>query len=654
MKNIHLQSIEIQNFKGCKSASYSFQTNTWIYGANGTGKTTIPDSFLWCLFGKNSGDKKDFSIKPLDQDNKTTDKTDNEVSVTLLVDNSTIVLKRVNRENWVRSRGELEAKFTGNETLFYYNGVPQKAKEYSDKVNEILNEGLFKMITSPFYFAGLPWQERRQLIISIVGEVNDKDIALTRKEFQELFDRLAGKPFDDFKKEIASQKKGYKTELDQIPARIDELNRSMPEMPDVDLIKIDINKSEMAIQQCNDRIKDKSKASEQFFAEKSLRNKRIYEIQSQLSTLAETEKNKIRDSFSSISNQRFELQSAHTTIERELSENKKVIDTLNATLKSIDQEIVKLRQQWMSENESIITFSETEFTCPTCKRPYDTEDVEARQADMTANFNAVKAERLSSINQQGKQKADVKKEISAKIEELQESITLQSEILELKSKELKELPEVVSEYDINIQANKAVIESREYVELDEELKRLKEVNDLPFSESAEFSNIEAERAKEQANLDVLKKRLNDVEVINRTKARIDELTERSKQLSQLISNLEKQEFTMAEFEKTKVDIIEDKVNELFSRVKFKMFRQQINGGLEPCCDILINGVPFSDANTAGQINAGLEIIQILCQHYKVSAPIFIDNRESVSEIIPIESQIINLVVSPEHKTLTFK
>jgi hypothetical protein len=35
-----------------------------------------------------------------------------------------------------------------------------------------------------------------------------------------------------------------------------------------------------------------------------------------------------------------------------------------------------------------------------------------------------------------------------------------------------------------------------------------------------------------------------------------------------------------------------------------MFETQINGGEAECCEALINGVPFSDANTASKINAG--------------------------------------------------
>lgn len=116
-------------------------------------------------------------------------------------------------------------------------------------------------------------------------------------------------------------------------------------------------------------------------------------------------------------------------------------------------------------------------------------------------------------------------------------------------------------------------------------------------------------------------------------------------MAQQIANVEKEQFVIENFIKAKVDALENVVNSKFKFVKFKMFDEQINGGLRETCEVMVNGVPYSDANTASKINAGLDIINVLSEHYQISAPIFIDNRESVTELIQCESQIINLIVS---------
>ncbi|MBY6766575.1 recombinase RecF, partial [Clostridium botulinum] len=97
----------------------------------------------------------------------------------------------------------------------------------------------------------------------------------------------------------------------------------------------------------------------------------------------------------------------------------------------------------------------------------------------------------------------------------------------------------------------------------------------------------------------------------------------------------------------KVELLESSINSKFKYVSFKLFDTQVNGGLNETCEALINGVPFSNANTASQINAGLDIINALSEHYSVQAPIFIDNRESINNLIDINSQIINLIVSKD-------
>lgn len=122
--------------------------------------------------------------------------------------------------------------------------------------------------------------------------------------------------------------------------------------------------------------------------------------------------------------------------------------------------------------------------------------------------------------------------------------------------------------------------------------------------------------------------------------------------AQLISNLEKDEFVIEEFTKAKINESEARINKRFTFVQFKLFDTQLNGALVPTCEALINGVPYSDANTASQINAGLDIINVLSKFYGVTAPVFIDNRESVSNILPTETQIVNLVVSNQHEKLT--
>ena len=117
-----------------------------------------------------------------------------------------------------------------------------------------------------------------------------------------------------------------------------------------------------------------------------------------------------------------------------------------------------------------------------------------------------------------------------------------------------------------------------------------------------------------------------------------------------IAELEGRLFLGEEFIRTKVELLESSINKKFNgAVAFKLFNNQVNGGLSECCEAMVDGVPFSNVNTAGRINAGLSIIKTLSKHYGVQAPIFIDNRESINNIVDFEGQIINLKVSKNKK-----
>jgi hypothetical protein len=49
-------------------------------------------------------------------------------------------------------------------------------------------------------------------------------------------------------------------------------------------------------------------------------------------------------------------------------------------------------------------------------------------------------------------------------------------------------------------------------------------------------------------------------------------------------------------------------------------------------------------NQAARLNAGLDIINTLCKHYDVYAPIVVDNSESNLNILDTDSQQIRLEV----------
>ena len=138
-----------------------------------------------------------------------------------------------------------------------------------------------------------------------------------------------------------------------------------------------------------------------------------------------------------------------------------------------------------------------------------------------------------------------------------------------------------------------------------------------------------------------------IPIIEANENRIKELNEEAAKLAQERADLQGSELVVADFIKARMSEVERRVNELFSRVQFKMYKILVNGEEEPDCICLIDGVRYADKNAAGKVNAGLDIINTLCAFHDVSAPIFVDNAESINEFIPVTSQLIRLVVTTE-------
>jgi hypothetical protein len=66
---------------------------------------------------------------------------------------------------------------------------------------------------------------------------------------------------------------------------------------------------------------------------------------------------------------------------------------------------------------------------------------------------------------------------------------------------------------------------------------------------------------------------------------------------------------------------------------------------------MFNGVPYSNLNHGARINVGLDIINTLAEHYGFAPPVFIDNAEAITQLLPTRGQMIRLVVSERDKSL---
>ena len=135
----------------------------------------------------------------------------------------------------------------------------------------------------------------------------------------------------------------------------------------------------------------------------------------------------------------------------------------------------------------------------------------------------------------------------------------------------------------------------------------------------------------------------------KVKERIAELEAEQKEVGQKIARQEMMIDLVEDFIRTKMNMISEKINGMFEIVSFKLFAEQINGGLKETCECTVNGVPLSSLNNGHRIVAGLDIIHSLSNLYGVSCPIFVDNAESINDFnVPeMDAQMIYLTVTDD-------
>jgi len=645
MKQIILQRLTLVNFKGIHSLDVTFQDGSnVICGENGTGKTTLFDSFLWCLFGKDSTGRSDFNVKTLGEDGKPFLKLEHSVKLVLLVDGTPVSLQRNFCEVWTKPRGMSEETLTNHKTDFYINDVKcGTKKEFDSEVAAILSEDVFRMVTNPFYFTSLKPEIQKDMLLEMAGRVDDSDVASLKPEYAQLLAQLNGKPLAQFLKEVAAKKRAIKDDLATIPASIETAQRLRPQDEDWAALATELKEKKARIAEIDAQLTDRNQAQNAEVERKLAIQK---EIGSKKLSLAQRQNALRAQAQAGVSEAQQEIQGIRYKLDASKREGVSLLDALNrigANLERKEKEIEGKREEYRAENNRQLEFPEGAFVCPTCKRPLEPEDIETKRQELEQNFNQNKSAKLKRIQEAGKQ---LRSELDSLIEEqkniqtkLAENKTAQDSLAaELEAKSAN-IPEAVNPDTLIAQDGECIRLQNDIVELENQLTQ--EAAPVDVSDLREAKKVLTENVEE-----IAKRQAKKIQIENADKE-IKSLEERKIANNQELAELEGSEFVATSFLKARDNELLSRVNGMFNLVKFNFLSEQLNGGEKLTCVCTVDGTPYPDVNNAGKINAGLDIINAICKSQGITAPIFIDNRESVNTLIPTLSQVINLCVSQD-------
>lgn len=649
-----LKSLHMENFKGIKSLDVNFSNKTSIKGQNAAGKTTIFDAFTWLLFNKNSAGEEKFNVRPLDKDGHRIDNVEIKVVGVIDVDGKEVELSKVQKQNWVKKRGTNTVTLQGNPNSYEIDGYPKSEAEFKAYISCLAqSEDMFKMLTNPQYFSSLKWKEQRDILMKLVAEVSDVELAQTDDKYAPLITELEKAPStDDIRAKFSKALSEWKKKQAEIPVRIDEAEKSKV---DVDVAEQELLKADL--ERKIEALEDLMEKSDVRIDE--MRSEEMH-CQFEMSAIAQTMNNELSSKRHEIENQKYNHE---RRLEDVRSSIRKAQDSIERNKKSISEQTLKKAELVKKYNEEVVkkfdeskwVFDESTTVCSLCGQRLPEDKIESlradfsqRKADAIEIFNEEHAKTLAMIVDDGNACAEMIKDLTKNNKELENTINTlklheaeEIDIIKGLDEQISKIPSCAAYFMQNV----------EYAKLKAKRDELRaDIAELePKGADKVVTDLKAKKADLQSQLDEVNKVIAQAANNIMIDDRIETLHDEQKEIGQKVADQEQMLYLLEEFIRFKLNKVSESINSHFKTVNFKLFEMQLNGGMKDCCECTVNGVPYSTLNSGHRIVAGLDIIRSLSELYGVSVPIFVDNAESLNEFnVPdMDEQLILLSVSED-------
>lgn len=615
MTDFVVRCLEIQNFKGIAQLKLEFSdTVTHIYGDNATGKTTVYDALTWLLFGKDCAGNARFAIKPVGRKGTTP-----MVTAVCEVNGQVHKLRKVLRERWSKPRGDLSARYEGDTIEYTVDDVPKKETAYKKVIAEFVSEEeVFCLLTGVHRFArDLPWRERRRILAEVCGLPEDRAILEAAPQFAQLSEALGTRTVEAYKTALLIARKDANRTLDSLPIRMDECERRIAELADMDFEAAQAQQRTLVAREDAVRAELAGLASDTLVCQTQAEYQALLAEQKAL----EAENITYRNS-QQVSDSRPALRAQLLQLENDLDHLRVQISRARTAMVQGQQRLESLKADKPVPVMDV---------CPTCGQPLPPEYFAGVQAQAQEEQHAREKDRLF---------------LQHSVEQAEQTVKEHEEMLRQKTAardacaaQLVACPEAESPEDLpEYHTRKCALRLR-VAETADKLAALQDgQEDMRKRLMESLAELGRLRAKAEQ---VLAARV----YLEETRARLAELAGEKQRCDEKLRELDQQIALCEEFTRYKVRFLTHTVNCRFELAQFCLFREQINGGLAECCEVMVNGVPYADLNHAMQVNVGVDIIRTLSAHYGLHVPLVVDNAESVTQLQGIPTQVIRLVVS---------
>ncbi|MGO4048566.1 AAA family ATPase [Staphylococcus pseudintermedius] len=642
---IKLNTLKIENFAGIAYKEFEFNgRDTKIYGSNGTGKTTTATALQWLLFDKGlDGSTKSFNPVPVNSDNEEQYELIPTVEAEFSIDNHTLHLRKESRPKYTTNQKTNRKEYSHSRTKKQFiNEEPVKVTDFKNRIKDLIDEDVFKLITNPAAFNDLDWKKRRELLFDIADPIDDEDIIKSNDELSNLTDLLSEHDIETKKKIVGDKIKQINKEIQDIPTRINQESKGLEEVEPINKEELEEIESKIeALKQQKLEVKNGSKEIE-------LKNK-LADKESELKRMKENYSSEVDNKIHTLQNKFNAEQSTVLNYSSKISINQRNMEHEEKRRKALLSNYHSIERSYKESQEKQFQYTATD-TCECCGQKLPDDQVEKVRQKALEKFNKEKSRDLEILAQKKNEILEEGKKIKPVIDKLEEEIDKYQSYVEEGSAKSKKIQNQIKDLEKN---QIPFTETDEYKRIKSEIEGIQqERSNIQESIASSLEMIDEKIDELHAQKSKFNEQLITIASNERARKRIDELRNKENKLLDEKEEYSYQLYQLNLFTTTKINMLTDNINKKFDMAEFKLFNKLVNGELEETCITLVDGVEYGGGlNNAARINVGLDIINTLCRHYNVTAPIFIDNAESVIDISDTDAQQIQLIVSENSKSL---
>lgn len=648
MKKVTLKRLTLENWRA-QNRTIDFADKTIVRGANGAGKSTVFDAFLWLLTGVDAQNRTNYDL----YDNTKEFTPENAVPAVTEgvfdVDGTEYVFKRSAMQKWTRKRGtNVYEKAKSDEYTYYIDGLAVSAKIYNERIAAIFADvEKLKLMLNVRHYQMLDWKMLRKHFADMVGIITKDELRgdysvieplLAKYENDPTFsgDALSAvkeklrqqiNPLEKRMEEFDSEIKGMKTMLPDLSGvaeaktaiedkrdRIEEIDREIVGMGDANKPLIDKRDAEIAA------IADKKRAIELARQEwDAKQNEPVAALRKKLTELQ---------------SENYKICNANNAAKQRKASIERQIESAKQQYEYFDKERDRLKSE--KEEAQSRVFDENQV-CPTCGQslPYE------RIAELKKQFYERRDRDVADIIERGKK-------VRAMRDEQTEIIAnLEKELSGIKFESLLDETSILAD----IESAKAMIQPFDDTALMTELKDMEDnLTVVPVLDTEALLQEKSTLNREIQELQAVVAKESRLESDNaKIAAKEAERTATGVELAKYGGLFNK----CVEREREWASIVRDRANRYLHHCKVEMTEINKSGEINDICTVTIDGVDVGVANTARQIMAGIDIAKAFQTNAELDMPMFVDNAEQITDnnIPVISNQMILTYVDADYPEL---